>query len=59
MIVGEDHLYFERIDMEPPDFSSICTRCGEHFRTEPRPGERIDDVLLRMRAEFEAHQCRA
>jgi hypothetical protein len=59
MAPGNDYLYFEHIDMDQADISSICTRCGKHFSAEPEPGERVDDVLLRIRAEFEAHKCRA
>jgi hypothetical protein len=59
MTLGEEHLYFEHIDMEKANISSLCTRCGKQFSAEPKPGERVDDVLLRIRAEFEAHKCRA
>jgi hypothetical protein len=52
-------LHFDRIDMDHADVSSRCTRCGEEFTAKPTPGERADNVLLRIRDEFEAHECRA
>jgi hypothetical protein len=58
MVTPERYLQFENIDMEKPDISLRCTHCGLEFRAEPKPAERVDDVLLRIRAEFEAHECR-
>jgi len=52
------YLQFDNIDIEKPDISSRCSRCGQEFSTKPKPGERVDDVLLRIRAEFDAHKCR-
>jgi hypothetical protein len=57
MTVQDRYLHFENIDIEKPDISSRCSCCGQEFRAEPKPGERVDDVLLRIRAEFEAHKC--
>jgi hypothetical protein len=57
MTMRDAYLDFDKIDMEEPEISSRCSRCGLVFRAEPEAGERVDDVLLRMRAEFEAHQC--
>ena len=54
----ERYLQFDNIDMEKPDISSRCSCCGREFRAEPKVAERVDDVLLRVRAEFEAHDCR-
>jgi hypothetical protein len=34
-----------------------CSACRRVFVAEPKPGERTDDVLLRMRADFDAHDC--
>lgn len=53
----ERYLHFDNIDMEQPDISSRCSQCGQEFRAEPKPGEKVDDVLLRIRAEFNAHVC--
>lgn len=51
------YLHFDNIDMEQPDISSRCSRCGQQFSAEPKPNERVDDVLLRIRAAFDAHNC--
>jgi hypothetical protein len=34
-----------------------CSLCKRQFIGESKPGERTDNVLLRMRAEFDAHNC--
>jgi hypothetical protein len=57
MVTHERYLQFDNIDMEEPDISARCSQCGQEFSAEPKPGERVDDVLLRIRAEFEAHKC--
>jgi hypothetical protein len=51
------YLQFSNIDIQLPDISSQCSRCRQEFRAEPRVGERLDDVLLRIRGEFESHTC--
>ena len=51
------YLHFDNIDVEQPDISSRCSRCGQQFSAEPKPNERMDDVLLRIRAKFDAHNC--
>jgi hypothetical protein len=58
MVADERFLQFDNIDMEKPDVLSRCSCCGREFRAEPKDAERVDDVLLRIRAEFEAHKCR-
>ncbi len=35
----------------------ICSVCKKLFIEEFKPGERMDEVLLRMRADFDAHDC--
>jgi hypothetical protein len=57
MLTVDRYLHFDNIDMEKPDIKSQCSRCGQAFTAEPKPGERVDDVLLRIRAEFNSHQC--
>ena len=52
------YLHFDNIDMQKPDISSQCSHCGQTFKAEPKPGERVDDVLLRIRAQFDSHLCR-
>jgi hypothetical protein len=57
MIAIDRYLQFDNIDMEQPYISSRCSHCGETFEAEPRPGEMVCDVLLRIRGEFNSHQC--
>lgn len=57
MQIVERYLHFDNIDMEQPDISSRCSQCGQEFHAEPMPGERVEDVLLRIRVEFNAHGC--
>jgi hypothetical protein len=58
LITVDRYLHFDNIDMKKPDIMSRCTRCEQVFTAEPKPGERVDDVLLRIRAEYNAHECR-
>jgi hypothetical protein len=59
MIAVERYLHFDNIDMEQPYISSRCSHCGHTFEAQPRPGEMVCDVLLRIRGEFNSHQCHA
>jgi len=44
--------------MEPgKPMKGICSICNRLFIGESKPGERVDDVLLRMQADFDAHDC--
>ena len=52
MPTKDRYLHFENIDMEKPDISSRCSCCGREFRAEPKVAERVDDVLLRVRANL-------
>jgi len=47
MITLDRYLHFDNIDVEQPEISSQCSRCGHTFEAEPRPGSSVDDVLLR------------
>lgn len=48
--------FFEKMEQEKP-IKGICSVCKKLFVAESKPGERIDEVLLRMRADFDAHEC--
>jgi hypothetical protein len=52
------YLHFDDIDltMNTPVVAS-CSVCGRTFNVEPNAGEVLDSVLLRIRAEFDAHNC--
>jgi hypothetical protein len=56
MLRHNRYLQFEKIEQGEP-ISAWCDRCNKQFRVTPNPGERTDDLLLRLRAEFEAHIC--
>jgi hypothetical protein len=51
------YLHFDNIDFEQPVISSRRSQCQQEFVANPKPGERIADVLLRIPAQYEAHQC--
>lgn len=57
MITADRYLRFDNIDMQKPDIVSRCSHCKQTFTAEPKPGERVDHVLLRIRDEFNTHQC--
>jgi hypothetical protein len=57
MITVDRYLHFDNIDVEQPEISSQCSHCGLKFKAEPRAGERLEDVLLRIRCGFNSHQC--
>lgn len=48
--------FFETIEQDKP-IRGTCSACSRLFVAEPKEGERTDQVLLRMRAEFDAHDC--
>src|SRR5580700_8592426 len=37
--------------------SARCTVCKRRFELQPSPDEHADDIILRMREEFAAHNC--
>jgi hypothetical protein len=51
------YLHFDNIDMDESVISARCSRCSYEFAASPKAGERVDDVLLRIRHEFNAHEC--
>ncbi|HEX8814133.1 MAG TPA: hypothetical protein VF753_01410 [Terriglobales bacterium] len=46
---------FEITSVSPP--SAFCTRCRRKFIARPTPGESVDDMILRIHAEFDQHRC--
>lgn len=36
---------------------AVCGGCGKKFEAEPQAGKQIDDQLLIVRAQFDAHDC--
>ena len=58
MLTPERYLHFDNIDMDLPDITSRCSQCGQSFKAKPGPGEKVDDILWRIRRQFNSHQCR-
>lgn len=52
------YLNFEDIDVMHQFIASQCSQCGQTFDAELEPGEKMEDVLLRIHDEFDAHECR-
>ena len=57
MVSQNRYLHFENIDMKAPEIHSQCSQCGREFTAQVKAGERVDDVLLRIRDEFNTHLC--
>ena len=57
MITVDRYLHFDNVDMGQPEISSQCSHCGQAFKAEPQAGERVENVLLRIRREFNSHEC--
>jgi hypothetical protein len=57
MNIPKRYLHFDNIDMREPEIHARCSRCGQEFSALTKPNERVDDVLLRIRAEYDEHQC--
>ena len=51
------YLRFENIDIKQPEISAWCSQCGQSFKGIPQPTELVNEVLLRIRREFDAHDC--
>jgi hypothetical protein len=48
--------FFEKVEQGNP-IKGACSVCNKLFIAEPKPGERMDEVLLRMRGDFDGHDC--
>ncbi|HKV79601.1 MAG TPA: hypothetical protein VJP02_15745 [Candidatus Sulfotelmatobacter sp.] len=53
------YLQFDTIDARSAEVSSRCSACGQEFRAEIKLGERIVDVIQRIREEYNKHECGA
>lgn len=54
-------LHFDNIHLmvDNPVVSARCTACGLEFTVEIRSDEHLEDVLLRVRDDFNKHICSA
>jgi hypothetical protein len=51
-------LHFDTLMAQGQPICARCDRCSRKFvGTYRAPKERTDEVLLRMRVEFDAHDC--
>jgi hypothetical protein len=50
------HLQFDSI-RQGERITARCSLCKRDFTATPMANERTDDVLLRLRAQFKAHNC--
>jgi len=57
MSLRERYLYFDNLDLQQPVIFSQCSCCGQQFTATLKLSEHIDELLMRMRAEYEAHIC--
>lgn len=48
--------FFETMEQGKP-IKGVCSVCSRLFIVESKPADRMDEVLLRMRADFDAHDC--
>ena len=54
---GHDrYLQFDNINQGEP-VATRCSLCKREFVADSKSTERMDDVILRLRAAFEAHLC--
>ena len=51
------YLRFQTIDLDEPTVRASCSQCGRDFVAERKPGESVEDLLHRTRAQFDAHKC--
>jgi hypothetical protein len=52
------YLHFDNIDLSyGRAITACCNACGRQFVGKPIGNERTDDVVLRVREEYDAHQC--
>jgi hypothetical protein len=60
MAKQDRYLHFGNLDMKSgTPLKGECSVCSRPFLGNSKPGERIDEVLVRMRREFDAHICNA
>jgi hypothetical protein len=51
------YLHFDNIELARVHVHANCSCCGRDFAAEPMPGERNEEVVLRVRAAFNKHDC--
>jgi hypothetical protein len=57
-VTRDRYLHFDNIDLYGGRaITASCNACDRQFIGKPVGNERTDDVVLRVRIEFDAHQC--
>ncbi len=57
VVKQERYLQFSTVEIGH-SVSARCTRCDRVFLEKPKAvGERTDEIILRLRADFDAHDC--
>jgi len=51
------YLHFENLDLKAENLAGECSSCRRTFLSRQNASDSIDDVLLRIRSEFEGHNC--
>jgi|SRR5579864_7719978 len=51
------YLHFNSIDLKNPYVRACCNQCGQDFSSELRSGERMEELLQRIRSQFDEHKC--
>ena len=57
MNVRNRYLYFNCINLERSYVRACCNKCGQGVVAETTPGEHVEEILQRIRAQFENHNC--
>jgi hypothetical protein len=50
------YLSFSNLETGRPVIA-FCSLCGNRFEAHPQDSQRTDDLVLKIRAEFEVHVC--
>lgn len=56
MADAKKYLSFSNLETGQPVIA-FCSVCGMKFEQAPDPEKRTDELILKVRADFEAHQC--
>ncbi len=52
----ESYLSFSNLTSDEP-VVAYCSVCGMRFEADPMAGKRLDEQIMKVRAEFDVHSC--